>query len=463
MSKVISKEQLSKVFHAYDIRGRVPGELDEDFFEALGTAFAHFLKAKKVIVGHDIRTESKTFMDALVRGIRSHGCDVVDAGEIATEMIYFATGSDDSYDGGIIITASHNPTGWNGAKMVARGARALSGDYGLNEIQNLMLNPAPQSSTEGSYARIDLYPEFKKKILNFLGDSDLSSMNLIVDAGNGIGGKIFDYIFDETGANIERMYFEPDGTFPNHVPNPLEEENVKEIKEKCKERNAIGIALDGDSDRAFFIDSKGRNPSGAYTGAIFAKYFIGKEPGAKIIHDPRVIWAIQKEIEKLGGVSIINKPGHSFFKDRMKKENAVFACELSSHFYYRDFFFADTGMATVAVMLKILAEGLDLSKELDYFYETYPASGEINFEVENIPEVIERLEKEYSDGKKDTTDGISIEYDDWRFNVRSSNTQPLLRLNIEGISKELIIEHYKKMKELIGGERMNEPALAGLD
>lgn len=457
-------EELSKVFHAYDIRGLVDEGLSPEFFENLGKAFVTFLKAKKIAVGFDIRPESKEFATAFIKGATETGCDVVYLDMIATEMLYYAVGSDLSFDGGAIITASHNPAGWNGVKMVGKGASALSKEWGLTEIKQMIIdNDYLKSDSVGKVISKDIYPEFKAKILEFLKDVEVKKLKVVVDAGNGIGGKIFDYVFGDLGLDTTRMYFEPDGNFPNHVPNPLEEENVQEIRKKTVELSAdIGIAIDGDADRVFFIDNQGRNPSGIYTGSIFTKYFLSIEPGAKIVHDPRITWPIEKEVTKLNGISLINKAGHSYFKQRMKNENAIYGTELSSHFFYRDFYFADSGMVTIAVMLKLLSQGLDLVKELDYLYETYPSSGEINYKVDNVQDVIEKVQEFFNQGKIENIDGVSIEFDDWRFNLRGSNTQPLIRLNLEGKSKEVIIEKFKLLEEVIDGERDNLPALPEL-
>lgn len=460
----MDKNLLDGVFHAYDIRGEVTSQLDENFFEVLGKAYVTFLKAKKIVVGNDIRPESVSFKEAFIKGALSLGVDVVDIGEVATEMIYFASGSNLEYDGGAVVTASHNPSGWNGCKMVGKGAIPLSGDYGLKEIKELMIqNNFTNSDKAGTLTKIDIYPDFKEKVLSILEGVEIKKLKVVVDAGNGIGGKMFDYIFGEMPFEVTKMYFEPDGTFPNHVPNPLEEENVIEIKAKTKELNAdIGIAIDGDADRVFFIDSKGRNPDGAYTGSILARKILEKNPGEVILQDPKLIWAIAKEVIKVGGKPIQIKTGHSFFKAAMREHNAIFGVELSSHIYFRDFYSADSGMMAIAYMIKFLSEGLDFIKELDYLYSTYPTSGEVNYKVNNNAEIIKTIEEKFKDAKISKIDGISIEYPEWRFNLRGSNTQPLLRLCMEAESKDLIVEHFKEVEKLIGGTRDNKPQLAEL-
>jgi len=459
-----SNSQLDQVFLAYDIRGQVPDQLNEEFYEQLGKAFVTFLNAKKIAVGYDIRPDSKVFTSAFIKGATSLGCDCINVGEISTEMIYFITGARVELDGGAVITASHNPAGWNGCKMVGHGASPISEEYGLKEIKELMLaDKFQQSSTIGKISEENIYPAFKEKILSFIGAIKIKPLKIVVDAGNGIGGKIFDYVFGQLPLDVIKMYFEPDGMFPNHVPDPLKEENVAEIKERTVEEKAdIGIAIDGDADRVFFIDNKGRNPSGVYTGALFARYFLKSNPGEKIIHCVRVAFAMRKEAEKAGGIPIMNRVGHSPFKKRMKEEKAIFAAEMSSHFYYRDFYNADSGMITIALMLKMLSQGLDFDKEMDYMYETYPDSGEVNYVVDDVQGTIEKVEAAYKDGKIIKIDGVSVEYDDWRFNLRPSNTQPLIRLNVEGKTEDVIVENFRKIEKIIGGKRDNLPRLTAL-
>jgi len=459
-----TKEQLDKVFHAYDVRGLVGEQLNDEFFYHLGKAFVTFLKAKKIVVGYDIRPESKQFSQSFIKGAIELGCDVVNIGEIATEMLYYAVGSDTSFDGGATITASHNPPGWNGCKMVGKEVTALSGSYGLSDIKELIISQN-YTNTEslGNEILIDIYPDFKEKILSFLKDVKVKPIKVIIDAGNGIGGKVYDYVFGDLGLDVTRMYFEPDGNFPNHVPNPILEENVKELKERIiSEKADLGIAIDGDADRVFFIDSKGRNPNGVYTGSVFAKYYAKAEKHAKIVHDPRVTSPIINEIAQFGAISLLNKSGHSFFKERMKQEGGTFGAELSSHFYYRDFYNADSGMMTIAMMYRMIAEGLDFTKEMDYLYSTYLVSGEVNFKVEDANETIAKVKEAYKDGSLNEIDGISFEFENWRFNLRKSNTEPVIRLNLESTSLELLKEKFIAIQNLIGGTRQNDPALKEL-
>ncbi|MBN1331271.1 phosphomannomutase/phosphoglucomutase [Candidatus Dojkabacteria bacterium] len=462
------KKILDNVFHAYDVRGKVPEELDEEFFEALGKAFVKYLNAKKIAVGRDIRETGVAFQKAFIKGATSLGCDVVDVGEIATEMIYFATGSDLSFDGGATITASHNPPGWNGCKMVSKGASALSSDKGLPEIENLVMeNEFEESEKPGTVTEENFYPAFKEKVLSFFEGTEIKPMKIVVDAGNGIGGKLFDYIFGDLNLDVTRMYFEPNGNFPNHIPNPIELENVHEIMAKTQELQAdIGIAIDGDADRSFFVDNKGRNPDGVYIGSIFAEYFLKRNPGDTVILDPRVIGPVDDAVEKYGGTGVRCKAGHSFFKQKMKEVDAIFGSENSSHFFFRDFYHADSGMITIAIMLKLLSEGLDFDEKLDELYKKYPKSGEVNYEVNDVHSTIKKVEQycrdKYENLAFDYIDGVSAEAKDWRFNLRPSNTQPLIRFNLEGKSKDKVIEKFREIEKVIGGKRDNMPVLKEL-
>lgn len=463
----ITKQSLDNVFHAYDIRGRDPEELNAEFFEVLGKAFVTFLKAKKIAIGNDIRRTGPEYKMAFIKGANSLGCDVVDIGEIGTEMLYFAVGSDPELDGGATITASHNPAGWNGCKMVSKGAAAISGDNGLEDIKELMFANQFEDKAPGKVETRDVYPGFKEKILSYLDGVDIKPLKIVVDAGNGIGGKLYDYVFAELPVKVTKLYFEPDDTFPNHVPNPIYVENVRDlIKETMAQQADIGIAIDGDGDRTFFVDNKGRNPDGIYTGAIFAKEILKNTSGEKIIQDPRVTWPVTERVKQSGGIPIFCKAGHSFFKKKMKEEDALFGAENSSHFYYRDFYHADSGMITLAMMIKFLSEGVDFDEELDYLYEHYPISGEVNYTVKDTKESIARIESYFKENYPEADylyiDGITVEFDDWRFNLRPSNTQPLIRLNLEGKTKGIIVEKFKLLEDMIGGIRDNEPALAEL-
>ncbi len=478
----MDRQILDTIFRAYDIRGRYPSELNSEFYENLGKAYATFFKPNKVVVGYDIRPESIEMKNSLAKGLCEMGCDVVDAGEIPTEALYFATGEyPEIFDGGMVVTASHNGTGWNGCKMVARNAKPISSTSGLMDLKKIIIENEYEKvrDQKGTVSEMDVMPEYKKKVLSFINLEKKKLLNIIVDAGNGIGGKVFDYIFgdleintgnstdNEMGVlNIDRMYFEPDGTYPNHVPNPMEEENVEEIKKRVVETGAdFGIAIDGDADRAFFIDKKGRRPDGVYVGVLLAKNILkNKSDNKKIIHDPRITWPFIKEAQKLGAEVYQSMAGHSFFKAAMAEKQALFGAEASAHFYYQDFYNCDSGMVTIAQMLNMYFEGFELTREVDYLFENYPNSGEVNYRVENAIVLIHQIEEFYEKqgAKIEKIDGLSVEFDDWRFNLRMSNTQPLLRINLEAKTKELVIEKFLEVEKMIGAVRDNLPALEEL-
>jgi phosphomannomutase len=462
----MKEETLNSIFRAYDIRGKYPSELNKEFYENLGKAYVTLFKPKKVVVGCDMRPESVELKMALVKGVRQMGCDVVDLGEIATEILYFAVGEYcDSFDGGFVITASHNGVGWNGCKIVGKNAKFVSGITGLMDLKRIILEGKYEkvSDKNGSLEKLDVYPPYRDKVLSFITSKNKRPLNIVVDAGNGMGGKLFDYVFDKLDINIERMYFEPDGTYPNHEPNPMEEENVSEIKLKVVASGAdFGIAIDGDADRVFFIDKKGRRPDGAYTGVLLARSILEKGgENKRIIHDPRITWPFIGEAEKIGAETTQSVAGRSFLQQAMAEKMAIFGAEASSHFYYRDFYNCDSGMITIANMLNMYYEGFELTKEVDYLYENYPNSGEVNYGVENSPEFVSKIENHYrkDGGRIEKIDGLSVEFENWRFNLRVSNTQPLIRLNLEATDKRTVIEKFLEVERMIGAKRDNVPAL----
>lgn len=457
----------NKIFKAYDIRGTT-NELSEDFFYKLGIAFVQRFKPQKVAVGRDFRPESVDFTKALVSGLLDAGCDVANIGEIATEMLYFTVGNyNKSINGGLVVTASHNPQGWNGCKIVTQDAFPVGLNNGLSDIRDIIIKNELKKikGNPGKYENMDIFEEYKEKVLSFLEDTDISNLNIIIDAGNGIGGKIYDKIFGDLDISVKRMYFEPDGTFPNHNPDPSVEENVSELKNRVKtERFDFGISIDGDADRAFFIDKKGRHADGAYFGAIIAKYLLKNSTNRKIVHDTRVIWPMLKETIKAGGTPVESRDGRSYFKQKLKQEDALFGAELSGHCYYKDFYYSDSGMITIALIFKMISEGIDFVKELDYMFENYPTSGEVNYEISDFNSLISKLIKYYKNDspKISEIDGLSIEFNNWRFNIRKSNTQELVRLNVESTSKDIVIEKFREVENFINKPRLNTPALSEL-
>jgi phosphomannomutase len=464
----MNKEILDKVFKAYDIRGKCSDGLDEKLYYELGKAYVTRFRPKTVVIGHDIRPESFTFKQALQEAILDSGCNVVDIGEIPTEMIYFAAGEYyQVYDGGLVVTASHNPQGWNGCKIVTKNAKPVGKDTGLEDMKQIILDQKYKkvSKSKGTFADSYLYPAFRDKVLSFITTKKRKPLNLVVDPGNGIGGKLFDYLFEPLGLNISRMYFVPNGLFPNHVPDPLKEENVTDLKQRVINEDAdFGIAIDADADRVFFIDKKGRNPDGVYTGILLARNILKRSDNKRIIHDPRVTWPFEKEGAKFDAKTIQSIAGHSYFKHAMETEDAVFGAEQSSHFYYRDFYNCDSGMVTIAHLLNMYFEGFELTKAVDYLFETYPNSGEVNYKVNDADEVLKKLEKHYKNkgAKIAKLDGVSAEFNDWRFNLRKSNTQPLIRLNLEATDKNTVINKFHEVEKLIGFPRDNVPTLAEL-
>jgi len=462
----MKKEILDSIFRAYDIRGKYPSQLNREFYKCLGKAYVTFFKPRKVVIGQAMRQESVELKGALIDSVRQMGCDVIDLGEIATEMLYFAVGENhDTFDGGIVITASHNGVGWNGCKLITRNAKPISGVTGLMDLKRIILEDKFDKVSEemGTLEELDIYPAYRDKVLSFITSQNRRPLNIVVDAGNGMGGKVFDYVFDKLDINVERMYFDPDGTYPNHVPNPMEEENVEEIKKKVVQLRAdFGIALDGDADRAFFIDKKGRKPDGVYTGVLLARSILAKnKENKRIIHDPRITWPFIKEAKKMGAESFQSVAGRSFLQQAMAEKEAIFGSEASSHFYYKDFYNCDSGMITIAQMLNMYYEGFELTKEVDYLFEKYPNSGEVNYEVENAPELISKIENHYrkSGASIEKSDGLSVEFENWRFNLRMSNTQPLIRLNLEATDKKTVIEKFLEVEKMIGAKRDNAPAL----
>ncbi len=465
----MDKKSLDRVFRAYDIRGKSPEDLDSQFFYSLGKAYATKFKPQTIVVGHDIRPDSFMFKRSLMEGLLESGVSVVDLGEIATEMLYFTVGEySEIYDGGLVVTASHNPIGWNGCKMVGKRATPIGKDSGLFDLKDIILSGSYQSVSEkrGSFSDRLIYAEFRKKILSFIRDPPRSDLKIIVDAGNGIGGRLFDYVFGVLDLDVAEMYFVPNGEFPHHVPDPMKEENVAELRKRVLSDGAdLGIAIDGDADRVFFIDKKGRKPDGVYTGVLLAKYLLENDPNKKIIHDPRVIWPFVKESESLGAETYQSVAGHSNFKQKMYEKKALFGAEASSHFYYRDFYNCDSAMVTIALILQMYSEGFELTNAVDYLYSKYPNSGEVNYRVEDADAILKKVENEYRKDSKaniEKIDGISVNFPDWRFNIRRSNTQPLVRINLEAETIDKVVEKFGEVEALIGMPRDNIPPLVEL-
>ncbi|OFV87727.1 MAG: phosphomannomutase/phosphoglucomutase [Acidobacteria bacterium RBG_16_70_10] len=427
------------IFKAYDIRGIHPTQLHAEVARRVGRAFVHYLGARRIAVGRDVRVSSPELMGAFVEGARAQGSDVIDIGVVGTDILYYHVARHD-LDGGAIVTASHNPREWNGIKMVGRGAVALSGDAGIREIREHILagDYADACPARGSVETVSILEEYAQHCLSFIDVGAVPRLKVVLDAGNGMGAVGASAIFPRLPVETVRMYFEPDGTFPHHPPDPLVEENRREIMARVRAEGAdLGIAWDGDADRCFFIDDTGAFVPGDFVTAILGEAFARREPGARIIYDVRASRAVPDRVRAAGGVPLVNRVGHAFIKKRMREETAVFGGEVSGHFYFRENWFADNGMIPALIMLERLGrERRRLSQILRPLRETYHISGEINSGVQDVGRALARIEERYADGRIEKRDGISVDYDDWHFNVRPSNTEPLVRLNLEATSRE---------------------------
>jgi phosphomannomutase len=428
------------IFKAYDIRGIYPKQIDGELARRVGRAFIDYLGAKRIAVGRDARASSPEIAAGFIRGARSQGAEVVDVGTVGTDVLYYAVASAD-LEGGAIITASHNPKEWNGIKMVRRGALALSGDAGIKEIKEALLAGrfADVPAAEGPSPRSkNVIEDYARHCLSFIDVSKVPPLLAVLDTGNGMGAVGAEAIFKHLPLKTVKLYFELDGTFPNHPPDPLEEANRREIMQRVKvDRADIGIAWDGDADRCFFIDDTAAFVPGDFVTALLGEAFCRKEPGARIVYDVRASRAVRDRVEAAGGKALVNRVGHAFFKKRMREEGAVFGGEVSGHFYFRENWFADNGMIPALLVLELIGrEGKRLSELLRPLREKYHLSGEINSRVADPGAAMKRIEQKYADGRITKLDGVSVDYDDWHFNVRPSNTEPLVRLNLEAYSRD---------------------------
>ena len=425
----------TKAFGAYDIRGIYPNTINEEIAYRIGRMFPVLFSAKKVAVGHDIRLSGPSIQAALSRGLMESGCDVIDIGQCGTEMIYFAT-AHLGLDGGIMITASHNPKEYNGMKFVRKGARPISGDTGLRELERLVAEGelAASDAAPGKIETLDITEEYVKHILSYVDVSRLKPLKVVVNAGNGAAGPILDVMEKYLPFELVKVHHEPDGNFPNGVPNPLLPENREATAKAVRESGAdVGVAWDGDFDRCFLFDEKGDFIEGYYMVGFLAQAFLEKYPGEKIIYDPRLTWNTVELVEKNGGIPVVSKSGHAFIKEKMREINAIYGGEMSAHHYFRDFSYCDSGMIPWLLVLELLSNtGKSLSVLMKERMELYPCSGEINSKVKDADEVLRRIEAEYGPkGNVTKLDGLSVEFDTWRFNLRKSNTEPVIRLNVE--------------------------------
>ncbi len=449
-------------FKAYDIRGRLGVELNEDIAYRIGRAYAQFLNAKRVAVGCDVRLSSEALKQALARGLMDGGADVIDIGMTGTEEVYFAAFHLD-VDGAIEVTASHNPMDYNGMKLVRRGAQPISGDTGLKAIQALAEAGqfAPVAAAPGRLTRLSILAPFIAHLLTYIDAPALKPLKLVVNAGNGAAGHVIDAIeeaFRRIGAAVTfiKVHNDADGSFPNGIPNPLLPENRAATAEAVKAHKAdMGIAWDGDFDRCFLFDENGDFIEGYYIVGLLAEAFLVKHPGEKIIHDPRLTWNTIDIVEHAGGVPVQSKTGHAFIKERMRSENAIYGGEMSAHHYFRDFAYCDSGMIPWLLVAELVSRnGKTLSQLVGERIKAYPCSGEINYTVPDAAVAVQAVREHYAQAQAlvDTTDGLGLEFADWRLNVRSSNTEPLLRLNIEARSDaQLVWQKVAEVASLIKG------------
>jgi phosphomannomutase len=431
-----------KVFKAYDIRGVYPSELDEEGAYAIGRAYVEVFEPRQIAVGRDMRLSSPAMAEAIIRGAAEAGCEVSDVGMVGTEMLYFAVG-ELALDGGVAVTASHNPKEFTGMKIVRRGALPVGGDSGLLDIRDraIALSGHDRGQTPAMARKVDVYPAFVAKVLSFIDFGALKPLRVVIDAANGMAGAMLPPLLARLPIDAVRCFFEPDGTFPNHEPNPLLPENREFIVGKVLEEKAdLGIAFDGDADRCFFVDDTGEFVPGDFVTALLAEAMLEKEPGAKIIYDVRASWAVPDTIERAGGIPLVNRVGHAFIKHRMREEDAAFGGEVSGHYYFRDFSQADSGTIPALLMLELISKrGQRLSEILRPYRERYFLSGEINTPVPDIALKLQEVKERFAaEGEVSHLDGISITAGDWHMNVRPSNTESLLRLNLEALDRELM-------------------------
>lgn len=440
-------------FKAYDIRGQLGTQLDNDVAYRIGRAYAQWLKPNTVVVGGDVRVTSSALKMALANGLRDEGVDVFDIGLCGTEEIYFAT-FHGNYDGGIMVTASHNPIDYNGMKFVRDNAKPISADSGLKDIRALAEKndfSACDKKNRGDYTRVSHYDAYIQHLLSYINVAALKPLKVVVNAGNGAAGPIIDGIENYLPIEFIKVHHEPDGSFPNGIPNPILTENRHHTADAVKAHNAdLGIAWDGDFDRCFLFDQTGEFIEGYYIVGLLAEAFLQKEKGAKVIHDPRLTWNTIEICQDTGGEAIQSKCGHAFIKEAMRTENAIYGGEMSAHHYFRDFAFCDSGMVPWLLIIELLSKkGKSMSEEMAERVAMYPCSGEINRKIEDPKAALDKIEQHYSPEAKaiDKVDGISMTFEGWRFNLRMSNTEPVVRLNVESEGDRRLMQ--AKTDELI--------------
>ena len=451
----------ASIFKAYDVRGTYPDQMDEELAYRIGRAFPRVLSELqntpvdhlRVAVGRDMRLSAPGMVRRYADGIADEGADVLDIGMAATEMVYWTVGARE-LDGGLVCTASHNPKAYTGAKLVKRGAIALSGESGIGELRDMVAggDPGPPAAKRGDIRREEVADAFREAALGYIEADRIRPLKIVLDGGNGMAGPMVGPLLDSFPVEQVRTYWEPNGEFPDHEPNPLLPENRQFVIDKVRETGAdLGIAWDGDADRCFFIDDTGEFVAGDFLTALLGESIVRKEPGALVLYDVRASHAVRDVVERAGGRAEVNRVGHAFFKTRMRETGAAFGGEVSGHYYFRDFYCADSGTIPALLILELLSVGgRTLSELLEPLRSSYFISGEINSEVEDQEAKMREIVEAYSGGEIGRLDGVSVDYDDWHFNVRPSNTEPLLRLNLESlVSREHMGEHRDEVLALI--------------
>ena len=429
---------LSKIFKAYDIRGRTDtGDLDEDAAHRIGAAFAGFTGAERIAVGYDCRLSTPVISGAFMAGAASQGVDVLDIGQVATDTVYFVSGS--LQVPGAMITASHNPPEWNGIKLCREGAAPVGADTGLKEIEAQAREGVPEGDATGTIEPFDPLPGYIEHLFGIVEPERIGALRVAVDGGNGMAGVVLPAVFDRLPAQLSGLYLDPDGTFPNHPADPLNPDNLRDLLALMdKQRPDLGVAFDGDADRAFFVDDNLQPLSGSTTTAIIAAWFLRKEPGATIVHNLITSRAVPESVRSAGGTPVRTRVGHSFIKQVMADTGAAFGGEHSGHYYFRDNFRADSGMLAMLVLLQVLSEDGRPLSELRMEYEPYATSGEINLHVQDQARALQLIADNFADAGQDRTDGLTIEWEDRWFNLRPSNTEPVLRLNVEAADSDAV-------------------------
>ena len=438
------------IFKAYDIRGTYPDQLNEEITYKVGRSLVEYLKPERVVVGRDMRLSSPKLLEALTRGITDGGANMTDIGLVSTDCLYFAVGKY-GYDAGVMITASHNPPEYNGFKMCRKDAEPLSGESGIDEIRKLILkNDFPIPRKTGKIEKSDVDDAYVQHLLSFVNKNEIKPFKIVIDAGNGMAGKIIPKLFSHLPCQVIPMFFELDGSFPHHLASPIEPQNIAPLREKVLEEKAnLGAAFDGDADRMFLVDENANPLGGDMVTALVAKNLLRKEKGATILYNLICSKAVLQVIKREGGKAIRTRVGHALIKPLMKKYNAIFGGEHSGHFYFRKNFFADSGLIALLVCLEMISEENQPLSVLVKSIDPYFRSGEINSRVEDIPQKLKDIEKHYMGGKVDHLDGLTIDFQDWWFNIRPSNTEPLLRLNIEANNPQTLKQKKEELLRLI--------------